>query len=51
MDSKKQTFTKPEADVIKFEKNDVIATSPTTINEVIVGSDEPIGGDCALLEG
>ena len=27
MSNKKQTFTKPEVDVIRFEKNDVIATS------------------------
>ncbi len=47
MDSKKQTFTKPEADVIKFEKNDVITTSQMTI---LVGSDEVVGGDCGIFE-
>ena len=37
MDSKKQTFTKPEANVIKFEKNDIISTSIVEIG--------PVGGE------
>ena len=41
MSSKKQTFTKPEVDVIRFEKNDVIATSTTgTTQQLIVEPEE-----------
>ena len=45
MDSKKQTFTTPEVDVIKFEKNDVIATSPTGTTSVIVSGPGPMDED------
>ena len=46
----KQEFEKPEVDVIQFDKKDVIATSPATVNQAWGGSSEPVGGDCAIDE-
>ena len=37
MQTEKKTFTKAEAEVVRFEKTDVIATSPMVIG--------PIGGE------
>ena len=52
MQTEKKTFTKAEAEVIRFEKTDVIATSTTcpgfVLTEVIV-SGEPAQG-CPLYE-
>ena len=50
-EKKTNTYKKPEVEVIKLDKDaSFMTTSPTVITEVIVGSDEPVGGDNPLDE-
>ena len=41
MNTEKKTFTQAELDVVRFEKNDVIATS-NQVQSVIVGGPGPM---------
>ena len=44
----KKNYKKPEVEVIKLDKELSFMTASTntnTINEALIGSDEPIGGD------
>ena len=52
MQTEKKTFTKAEAEVIRFEKTDVITTSPTcpkfVLTDIVVSGESAQG--CPLYE-